>query len=75
MCHMFAFLKLSTYFLIHLFLLFIFRAHFGPAQGAIILDNVRCAGTESEISDCNHLPFGTHNCNHNEDAGVACSSM
>ena len=66
-----AYLFICTFLFIYLF---IFRAYFGPAQGAIILDNVRCAGTESEISDCNHLPFGTHNCNHYEDAGVACSS-
>ena len=50
-------------------------AHFGPAQGAIVLDNVRCAGNEVELGDCQHLPFGQHNCNHNEDAGVTCSSM
>lgn len=38
----------------------------------IWLDNVRCRGTENRLIDCNHAALGVHNCNHNEDAGVAC---
>ena len=40
--------------------------------GLIWLDNVNCVGTEIRLFDCmaNHL--GIHNCDHSEDAGVAC---
>ncbi|WAR30239.1 C163B-like protein [Mya arenaria] len=44
-----------------------------PAQ--IWLDDVRCAGSEQSIADCSHrMPWGSHNCNHDDDVGVVCSS-
>ena len=49
-------------------------ATFGQGKGRIWLDNVRCVGTETELGDCPHLSWGTHNCQHYEDAGVACTS-
>lgn len=49
-------------------------ATFGEGLGPIWLDNVECIGTESELSNCIHNNFGVHNCGHNEDAGVACTS-
>lgn len=50
------------------------RAHFGQSNGLIVLDNVRCEGSERELSQCNHLPFLSNNCGHSEDAGVSCTS-
>ncbi|PVD22128.1 hypothetical protein C0Q70_17932 [Pomacea canaliculata] len=38
----------------------------------ILLDDVRCSGSEASISDCNHRTWGTSNCRHSEDAGVMC---
>jgi len=38
----------------------------------IALDNVQCSGNEDELFDCQHLPWGLHNCSHSEDVGVAC---
>ena len=49
-------------------------AHFGQGSGAILLDNVRCSGTEWRLIDCPHDGVGNHNCQHSEDAGVTCNT-
>ncbi|XP_030833788.1 deleted in malignant brain tumors 1 protein isoform X3 [Strongylocentrotus purpuratus] len=48
-------------------------ARFGQGSGSIWLDDVMCSGEETDLADCPHRPFGTHNCGHSEDAGAVCS--
>ncbi|XP_022087751.1 deleted in malignant brain tumors 1 protein-like [Acanthaster planci] len=48
------------------------RAEFGAGTGDIWLDDLACSGDESVLAACPHAH--SHNCVHNEDAGVVCSS-
>ncbi|XP_054975109.1 scavenger receptor cysteine-rich domain-containing group B protein-like [Sorex araneus] len=49
------------------------HGRFGPGRGPILLDNVRCAGTEHALERCAHAGWTQHNCQHREDAGVVCA--
>lgn len=51
------------------------QAHFGRGNGDILLDDLRCDGSEATLASCSHRPFGDHNCVHFEDAGVRCESQ
>uniref|UniRef100_A0A8D0HJC5 Soluble scavenger receptor cysteine-rich domain-containing protein SSC5D n=1 Tax=Sphenodon punctatus TaxID=8508 RepID=A0A8D0HJC5_SPHPU len=50
-------------------------ARFGQGTGPISIDNVECTGKEFLISECKSKPWGSHDCNHREDAGVICSEF
>ena len=47
-------------------------AHFGVGSGDILLDNVRCTGSESSLLDCTYSTSVYCSLRHNEDAGVRC---
>ena len=49
------------------------EAAFGVGLGPIVLDNVECDGSETELQLCPHNGVGNHNCRHFEDAGVKCN--
>ena len=48
-------------------------ASFGQGIGEILLDNLRCTGTETRLVDCPHNGIGIDNCAHSEDAGLRCA--
>ncbi|KAG7281943.1 hypothetical protein CRUP_003001 [Coryphaenoides rupestris] len=47
-------------------------ARFGQGQGPIWLDDTNCSGYESYLAQCTFIELGSHNCGHQEDAGVVC---
>ncbi|NXY81645.1 HIPL1 protein, partial [Alcedo cyanopectus] len=50
------------------------KAEFGEGSSLrILLDDVQCSGQEGTLLECSHAAVGTHNCSHEEDAGVVCS--
>lgn len=50
------------------------KAEFGAGTSLrILLDDVQCSGQERTLLECSHAGVGTHNCSHEEDAGVVCS--
>ncbi|NXL53942.1 DMBT1 protein, partial [Podilymbus podiceps] len=51
------------------------RAYFGQGSGPIWLDDVSCTGTEADLSQCKATTWGSHNCGHEEDAGVVCTGF
>ncbi|XP_071956195.1 scavenger receptor cysteine-rich domain-containing protein DMBT1-like [Antedon mediterranea] len=51
------------------------QAHFGQGTGPIMLDNVRCSGNETSITDCPNNGMRAHNCGHSEDASVVCVNI
>ncbi|KAK2162813.1 hypothetical protein LSH36_91g05015 [Paralvinella palmiformis] len=48
------------------------RKHVNYIHVDFWLDDVRCAGSEMRLTECEHAPWGVHNCHDNENAGVYC---
>ena len=47
---------------------------FGPGEGMIWMENVKCNGTESRLSDCPFSGWGLTFTNHSQDIGVTWNS-
>ena len=48
------------------------RAYYGQGSGPIWLDDLGCNGREARLSECINYRIGPNNCQHSEDASVAC---
>uniref|UniRef100_W5M9F2 SRCR domain-containing protein n=1 Tax=Lepisosteus oculatus TaxID=7918 RepID=W5M9F2_LEPOC len=48
-------------------------AYYGEGHGPVILDDVKCTGTESSLLNCKTGETKNQKCDHSEDAGVDCS--
>ena len=48
------------------------EAYFGEGTRSILLDDLECTGSETNIAYCGHNGYKKHNCEHSEDAGVIC---
>lgn len=47
-------------------------AVYGTGSGSILLDDVKCFGTERRIEDCRHNEWGLTNCGHDNDVSINC---
>ena len=47
------------------------QASFGIGTGMIV-EQVRCSGTERRLADCTIRDVADGECNHREDAGIRC---
>ena len=47
-------------------------ARYGLGSGPIHMDEVRCTGNETSLTDCPHTI--NHDCSHAEDAAVRCQT-
>ena len=48
---------------------------YGAGSGQILLDDIRCNGTETTIEDCRHSDWGVHDCGHDKDVSVSCTTV
>ena len=44
----------------------------GNSSQKILLDDLWCSGHETSVASCSFRRWGSHNCGHDEDAGVVC---
>ncbi|XP_053388861.1 neurotrypsin-like [Mercenaria mercenaria] len=47
---------------------------YGKGIGPIHLDDLKCAGNETDLLQCNPNTWGANNCDHEEDVGVNCQT-
>ncbi|XP_025112203.1 deleted in malignant brain tumors 1 protein-like [Pomacea canaliculata] len=48
---------------------------YGPGQGSILLDDVRCSGSETNLQQCGNKGYYNHDCTHRDDVGIICNPI
>jgi len=48
-------------------------AYYGSGSGRILLDDVQCRGTETDIAMCPRRNWREYGCSHSEDVSVSCN--
>lgn len=48
------------------------NSKYGQTLIPIVLDNVDCEGSETNLGHCDSLGWGVHNCYHYEDVAIKC---
>lgn len=46
----------------------------GNSSQRVLLDDLWCSGLESSVASCSFRGWGSHDCDHSEDAGVVCKN-
>lgn len=47
---------------------------FGPGIGYVVIENVKCNGTETSILDCHLNKLNNVKCYHSDDVGISCTN-
>ena len=50
------------------------EARFGEGSGPIWMDDVHCNYDDTKLQNCTFKGWGSHNCDHDEDASVICQN-
>ena len=51
------------------------NGRYGYGSGRIWLDDLKCNNSENGLFDCTYNRWGEHNCDHDEDMGIACGMI
>lgn len=81
--YLFVFLRLNVLNKTFCFIFAYFRgaqahgsAAYGEGSGRIVIGELKCSGTEKDISECKSKTWGSEtNCGHREDAAVKCGEF
>lgn len=64
----------QIYFFLISALQYFVNSYFGRGNGSVLLDELSCSGHEKTLDNCGSSGWYISDCDHTEDAGVACES-
>lgn len=51
------------------------NGYFGAGTGDIVIDDLRCSGSEEDVQFCPSSPWLTSDCDHWQDVGIDCGKL